>query len=180
MNGLRIAGLLLLVLAFFIMLIVVQIRKKKESQQSILLRILANYLQLLTATLSFDLKFPKALTDMLYPVEKVGQSSEAFLSIDCFFRDHELTLFAPSNALYKVFLTGLLPIFLVLISIIFLCSLYPISFKVFKDLKRNIIVTIVVLMFLLHPTLTRVGLEMFQCVKIDEGDYRVRIDLDIE
>lgn len=82
MNTLRILGLVSLVSAFFIIVIIVSIKKKKESQQSILLRIIANYLQLLTAALSFNLKFPDALTDLMYPVEKIGASSEAFLSFD--------------------------------------------------------------------------------------------------
>lgn len=179
MNIIRISGLMILVLAFFIVLIVVGIRKRKESQQSILLRILANYLQLLTAALSFDMKFPKALTDMLYPVERVGSSSEAFLSVDCFFRDTEITAFTPSNAMFKIFLTGLLPIFLILVSSIVWFCMYPIRYKVFQDLKRNITVTTVVILFLLHPTLTRVSLEMFQCVKVDENEFRVRIDLEM-
>ena len=82
LNVLRILGLVLLVSSFFILLIIVGIKKKKENQQSILLRIFANYLQLLTAALSFNLKFPKALTDLMYPVERIGASSEAFLSFD--------------------------------------------------------------------------------------------------
>lgn len=81
-NALRILGLILLVSIFFIIMIIINIRKKGESQQSILLRILTNYLQLLSAALSFDMKFPDALTEVFYPIEKVGASSEAFLSID--------------------------------------------------------------------------------------------------
>lgn len=124
LNALRILGLMILVLSFFIALIVVGIRKKKESQQSILLRILANYLQLLTATLSFDMKFPQVITDLFYPVQKIGASSEAFLSIDCFFRDTEIKGFTPSNSIFKIFLSGLLPIFLILVAIVVWSLLY--------------------------------------------------------
>ena len=179
LNALRIAGLILLVSIFFIVLIVVAIRKRKESQQSILLRILANYLQLLTATLSFDMKFPKVVTEVFYPVQQVGSSSEAFLSIDCFLRDTELKAFAPSNAIFKIFLTGMLPLALIIVTIITWSILHLILFKWLKDLKRNIIVTIVVILFLMHPMLTKVGLEIFQWVKVDEDKYQVRIDLDI-
>ena len=82
MNALRIAGLIALVGSYFIIMIVIGIRKKRESQQSILLRILTNYLQLLTTALSFNLKFPTTLTQIFYPVERIGSSSEAFLSFD--------------------------------------------------------------------------------------------------
>ena len=75
-------GLILLVSIFFIILIIVNIRKKKESQQSILMRILANYVQLLSVSMSFNMKFPPILVQIFYPLQKIGASSEAFLSLD--------------------------------------------------------------------------------------------------
>ena len=118
LNSIRIFGLVLLVAVFFIIIIVVNIRKRKESQQSILLRILANYFQLLTATLSFNLKFPDAITEAFYPLERIGNSSEAFLSFDCFIDDTEIKAFTPSNAIFKIMLTGLLPLGLILFAVI--------------------------------------------------------------
>ena len=180
MNALRVTGLLILVGSFFIILIIVGIKKKKESQQSILLRISANYLQLLTATLAYNLQFPDVLTKIFLPVEKVGSSSEAFMSLDWFFRDAELNGFAPSSAIFKIFLTGLLPILLTLLAIIVWGVLYWFFKKWFNNIKRNIIVTVVVILFLLHPMLTKVGLEIFQCVQVDEEQYKVRVDFNID
>mmetsp|Transcript_30589 Transcript_30589/g.30077 ORF Transcript_30589/g.30077 Transcript_30589/m.30077 type:complete len:83 (+) Transcript_30589:16-264(+) len=82
MNALRILGLITLVGSFFVIMVLIGIKKKKASQHSILLRILTNYLQLLTTALSFNLKFPPALTKIFYPIERIGTSSEAFLSFD--------------------------------------------------------------------------------------------------
>jgi len=109
MNAIRILGLVCLVSSFMIIMVIIGIKKKKESQQSILLRILTNYLQLLTAALSFNLKFPDTLTELFYPLERIGSSSEAFLSFDWFLRDTEVKAFTPSVAIFKIFLTGLLP-----------------------------------------------------------------------
>jgi hypothetical protein len=39
-------------------------------------------LQLIATTLSFDLKYPKFITDLFYPAERIGQTSESFLSFD--------------------------------------------------------------------------------------------------
>jgi hypothetical protein len=58
------------------------IRKQRESQPSILMRILANYFQMITSALSFDYKFPNAITSAFEPVQIVGASSEVFLSFD--------------------------------------------------------------------------------------------------
>lgn len=180
MNFIRICGLVSLVGAFFIILIIVGIRKRRESQQSILLRILANYLQLLTAALSFNLKFPKALTELMYPVERIGASSEAFLSFDCFVRDTEIKAFTPSVAIFKIFLTGLLPIALVFLAMIVWLIIFVTCRRWVPDIVRNMVITVIVILFLLHPMLTKVGLEIFQCVQVDEGQYQVRVDLDLE
>lgn len=67
---------------FIVSLIVVNIRKKKESQTSILMRIMTNYLQVMSATLAYSMKFPQMLNDLFFPVEKVGASSQSLLSFD--------------------------------------------------------------------------------------------------
>ena len=177
-NALRILSLIILVSLFFIIMIIVGIKKKRESQQSILLRIMATYFQLLTAAMSFNLKFPTSLSQMMFPAEKIGTSSEAFLSFDWFVRDSNVITMTPNIVIFKVMLTGLLPIFLTIISLVFWSAVYIIPVKVFKDFKRNMCVTIIVILYLLHPMLTKVGLEMFQCINVDEGKYNARIDID--
>ena len=170
--------IIILVSLFFIIMIIVGIRKKRESQQSILLRIMANYFQLLTAAMSFNLKFPTSLSQIMFPAEKIGTSSEAFLSFDWFVRDSNVITMTPNIAIFKVMLTGLLPIFLIIIGLVFWSAVYMIPVKVFKDFKRNMCVTAIVILYLLHPMLTKVGLEMFQCIKVDEGKYNARINID--
>jgi magnesium-transporting ATPase (P-type) len=141
---------------------------------------MANYLQLLSATLSFNMKYPQILVDMFYPIQRIGASSEAFLSFDWFVRDSEIKAFTPSAAFLKVFLTGMLPLFLIAVCSLGWTILYFIYKKWFGNIKRNIVVTIVVIVFLLHPTVTNVSLELFQCVELDNKIFKVRIDLDVD
>ena len=82
MNAIRVIGVGLLVFLFFMMIIIVNVRKTSESTISILLRILTNYAQLITTTMSFTTQYPDALTDALVPAENVGDSSSAFMSFD--------------------------------------------------------------------------------------------------
>lgn len=89
-------------------------------------------------------------------------------------------MFAPSNGMFKVFLTGLLPLGLILLAVLVWGCLYLISKKRFNDVLRNIVVTSIVLIFLLHPTLTKVGLEIFQCVLVDENLYVARLDMSMK
>ena len=179
-NALRIVGLILLVSIFFVILIIVNIRKKNETQQSILLRILANYFQLLTVALSFDMKFPSVITESFYPVQKLGSSSEVFLSLNWFFKDAKIVGFTPSTAIFKTFLSGILPLILIGIGIASWGILYIIPTKWFKDFSRNVAITTIVIIYLLHPTLTKVGLQLFQWIKVDEGVYKVKLDLNID
>ena len=82
MNAIRVVAVGLVVFMFFMLIIVINVRKKKESEISILLRILTNYLQLLTTSLSFDVNYPNGLLEVFYPVDRVGSSSDTFLSFD--------------------------------------------------------------------------------------------------
>ena len=58
------------------------LNKKEESQRSILMRIMTNYLQVVTAVLSLNVSFPSAIHDIFLPANKIGSSSAPFVSFD--------------------------------------------------------------------------------------------------
>ena len=157
------------------LLIIINIRKNKESNLSTLMRILTNYLQLLTTSLSFDVQYPRAFTEIFYPVDRVGSSSDTFLSFDCFFTDIEVTGPFPSNTFFKLFLMAMLPIILFLITSMFWVIVTIVCPKWVQDFKRNIAISFISIIFLLHPTLAENSLSIFQCVEIDDGVSKVRI-----
>ena len=169
---------MLLAFAFLLVLTVTTIRKKKENQTSILLRIMTNYLQLIAAAYSFNLKFPDSFVEMLGSIEIIGASSDSFLSFDCFVEDNEMKFFAPSVEIFKAFLTIFLPIILVFIFVLIWVILYLISNKVFSNLKRNIIISTICTLFLLHPNVTKQALSMFECIDVGEEDMRMRTNMD--
>lgn len=82
LNGLRVCGVLLLVFGFFLVLIFINVNKTKESELSILFRIMTNYLQLITTSMSLSSGYPDSLTNVFIPANRIGGSSEAFLSFD--------------------------------------------------------------------------------------------------
>jgi len=63
-------------------IIVVNVRKTEENEISVLFRILTNYAQLITTTISFSTKYPSSLTSALSPAKNIGDSSDTFLSFD--------------------------------------------------------------------------------------------------
>ena len=157
------------------LLIIINIRKSKESELSTLMRILTNYLQLISTSLSFDVQYPRSLTDMFVPVNRVGSSSDTFLSFDCFVTNFEITGPFPSNTFFKLFLMALLPIILFVIISMIWVVVKLIRKQWIPDLKRNIAISFISIIFLLHPTLTENSLSIFQCVEIDDGENKVRI-----
>jgi len=153
---------MLLVIIFMVLLIILNLKKTSESQKSILMRIITNYLQIITTMLSFNIKFPNAINQIFAPAERIGSTSTPFVSFDCFVRDEELSLFTPSPNFLKTFLSGLLPIVLFILTVVIWIIVYFTIRKWCKDFKRNLVVTNVVILFLLHPNLTRTFFTIFQ------------------
>ena len=155
-------GVAIVVFMFFMLLIIINIRKSEESDLSTLMRILTNYLQLLSTSLSFDIQYPRSFTEILYPADRVGKSFGTFLSFDCFVTDYDITGPFPSNSFFKLFLIALLPIILfVIISMIWIIT-KMICKNWVPDLKRNIAISFISIILLLHPQLANNSLSIFQ------------------
>jgi len=80
----------------------------------------------------------------------------------------------------KITLTGLTPIFITLFFILFWSTL-TICFKRFRrTVFRNIIVSAILIMFLLHPTITSSVFSLFKCYEFDGQVRRLSIDMQFE
>ena len=114
-NVLRILGIMIAILAYLTYLIVVNLKKSSESQTSTLMRIMTNYLQVISTLLAFDANFPDTINDVFEPANTIGSSSESFVSVDCFIQDNEMNGFAPNATIFKIFLISILPINLIIL-----------------------------------------------------------------
>ena len=114
-NVLRILGIMIAILAYLTYLIVVNLKKSSESQTSTLMRIMTNYLQVVSTLLAFDANFPDTINDVFEPANMIGSSSESFVSVDCFIQDNEMSGFAPNATIFKIFLISILPINLIIL-----------------------------------------------------------------
>lgn len=162
LNAIRMSFITILILIFLTILIMINIRKKSESQVSTLMRILTNYLQIVSTALAFDANYPKTVSNLFSAADVFGSSSESFVSIDCFIQSTEARGFTPNSRIFKLFLISLLPIILILLYSIVWVVLKCTPIKMMHDLKRNIIVSSIVILFFLHPALTRSALSIFQ------------------
>lgn len=162
LNAIRVVGLAIAITLFVVLLITVNIRKKRESQISILMRIMTNYLQVMTATIAYSMKFPAVLNQLFLPIERLGSSGETMMSFDCFAKNAQITLFFPSSRMFKNFMIAILPIGFFFGCLVIWGLLKFMFTKWFTDYKRNVVVSMVTILFLLHPTLTETALGMFQ------------------
>ena len=180
LNIIRVGGIMIAILMYLTYLIAINLKKSSESQMATLMRIMTNYLQVISTVLAFDANFPNSINGIFEPSNIIGSSSESFVSVDCFIEDNEMQAFANNATVFKIFLIALLPLALILLYSVMWTILHLTLNKYFKDLTRYIIVSIIVILFLLHPTLTRSGLSIFQCVKVDDDEFRVRVDINMK
>ncbi len=173
---------MIVIVVFFVAVIFFNMRTKKDSNQSILSRILTNYVQIVTAAASFNLTFPQSLQTMFDTVKTVGESAKVFLSLDCFIMDFGMVSSTGTTEYFKALITGLLPILLALLTVL---VWFPLKFIPFlkiswKKLKNNIILTLVVCMFLIHPSVTGMAAGLFNCYEIDAGEYWLYKELSVK
>ena len=83
-------------------IIIVNIRKTKENQFSVLLRILTNYIHLVSVALSFEIELPSIFTSAFSQTDRFSSPNNTFFSFDCFINDYELKGYAPSSSLFKL------------------------------------------------------------------------------
>ena len=160
-------------------IIIVNVRKTIESEVSVLLRILTNYIQIITTTISFSTNYPDSVSSFLAPAKSARKSSEAFMSFDCFATDYEIKGPFPSTSFLKLFLIMWLPIIIFLLTCIFWIIVYIFKRSWVKGLKRTLAISFISIVFLLHPRLAQEGFSIFRCVEIDSGNLKVRVDTDI-
>ncbi|CAI2365361.1 unnamed protein product [Moneuplotes crassus] len=180
LNSFQVFGTILLVICFYIFMMVINVRRTSESELSVLLRILANYLQLISVSTAMSNEYPSIMIAISIPVKWLGGSSDAFLSLDCIIKDIEMNFLFDSTAIFKLFLLMFLPLILFILLGAIWGILYYTKREWVKDFTRNIVITFITIVFLLHPKLTERSISMLKCIEIDEG-YRVaEIDTNLE
>jgi len=81
---------------------------------------------------------------------------------------------------FKITLSSFAPLGIIFIFILFWSSL-ALFFKRFRwTLKRNLIVSFIIIMFLLHPTMTSIVFNLFKCQEFDYGVKWLAIDMSLQ
>ena len=177
-NVLKFVGLILSAFVFLTTLIIILIRKKKENQTSILMRILTNYFQLISISMTLKFKFPVSLSQIFGGIETLGSTSDTYLSYDWFISGLQYTGFAPSADIFKLILTGLVPVALFLVYLLIWIVLYFMLNRWFSNLKRNLAISGICIIYMLHPTITKNWLKILEWTQVDANDWRMALYMD--
>ena len=144
-----------------------------------MIRILANYFQIITSAASFNLTFPSSLEGFFEGVKTVGESAKIFLSVDCFIQDFEMVKNTDTTEYFKAFMTALSPF--IFVTLVLLAWLIITIFKRYNKTQflNRAIISIIIVLFLLHPSITGMALGLFNCYEVDKGEYWLFKDLSI-
>ena len=148
--------------------------KTKIALHSIYIKIFVNYLQIIGVMLSFKLNWPAMVNDFLTAQEVAGSATGQLFSMNCFMQEmFTLNVFFQLLILFAV----LPPIILVV------CSLFWTTKSLIKKnwsyMKYELVASIIVVMFLFHPNISRYMMSAFACTEIDANEYWLVADLDI-
>jgi chromate transport protein ChrA len=96
--------------------------------------------------------------------------------------DFEMVTRADTTEYFKALITGLLPILLIIVTFIVWGIMKPLPFlkMTWKNWVNNVVLTLVVCMFMIHPSVTGMAAGLFNCYEIDDGEFWLYKDLNIK
>ncbi|CDW85156.1 UNKNOWN [Stylonychia lemnae] len=175
---------LLAIMIGFILIVVLMIRstlmsaKDKQNYTNIFQKILLNHFQLLMMSASFDFQWSQQISEFLSSSKQVATVSTQIISFDCFLDENASNESQESRLFFqKLIIIGFLPFLLTFICILVWLILKKLSSKRIHITDR-IISSLVILLFLAHPSLVQYSFSNFICRDID-GESRIQDDLEI-
>eukprot|EP00347_Sterkiella_histriomuscorum_P016197 403354113 len=178
----QILGVFILLILYVAYIVQSVLRNSKPNKpQTVLIRILTNYFQVIMLVKDFDLHWPPQVSNVLNYFSYVSSSSEKMFSFDCVF--YQLGMAKSSSSFYiKVIMYGLLPIGLSIIGAMFWGVVY--GFYKLKgkqiDLVQFILVTCFVFIFIIYPQITSISFGLFNCVNYEDGTSYLKRDMNIQ
>ena len=128
--------------------------------------------------MTFKVKFPVSLSQVSGGIDTFGSTSDVYLSYDCFISNSQYIGFAPSVNIFKIVLTGLVPIALFLVYLLIWTVLYFAFRRWFSNFKRNLSISAICIIYMLHPTITKNWFRIFECTQVDANDKRMTLYMD--
>jgi hypothetical protein len=149
-----------------------------KSLNSMYIKIFTNYLQLVGISVGLNIPWPQSLLDFFNIHESSSKSTERAFSFDCYLMNSDTDSY--TQIYYKKMIIMLfMPIIFAFFCII-IWSIIALRKKNMKYLKVELVATIVIIFFYMHPNLTSVFLSVYSCREIEGEGYFLELNLDVE
>jgi len=165
----------------------------KEKTHSVLNKILMNHLQMLIITAGFDMKWPKIVMQLFVVALPIKELTGSITAFDCWMDYRDPASIDPYNfntdpdflpVIYqKLFVMIFLPILIAGVAyggwwVALRCqndkTKGPKELK--KDIEMRFIASYIIVIFLVHPSMTKAMIDMYNC-RIYDGEIRLRSSL---
>lgn len=146
---------------------------RNRSLISVYFKILMNYFQVTSVTIYFKLNWPDIFVKLINANLSIGEASDKAFSASCFFPD----LNSKENYYINLTVIAVLPFSLIGASII-VWTFFR-AFKQIEKWREKLLGTMTVLIFLIHPYVTKMMFSIFSCEKV-EIDYWLTSDFSIQ
>jgi hypothetical protein len=175
-NSIRLVLIGLAVVAVVVIMVrsTLKSASKPKELHSVYIKILANYLQLVLLLSSFNLNWPSLVKSLLSSQETAGSATDQLFSFDCFLQSNkDIAVFYQ-----KLLVMGSLPIL-----ILGLTTFFWVAVAIYRGnssvLRNQMVTTLIVLFFLVHPSIVQMMFKSLSCMEIDPGESWLLEDLSI-
>jgi len=179
-NGLRILGVCLLLAIINGIMVRSSLKNAYQPKElhSIYIKIFCNYLQLVLLTTQLNLAWPSFVFLLFNAQKNAATVTDQLFSFDCLLADDEPDSYIE---LYyrKLIIMAFLPLMLALIAVLYWTGMYCYEGKAVV-FKKELIATLVVLFFLIHPNIVKANFALFSCTEIMPDELWLNDNLDIQ
>jgi hypothetical protein len=151
-----------------------------QALHSIYLKIFTNYLQLVMLTTELDLNWPSFVRSFYKQQSYAGQVDQQLFSFDCFLIGQQASGDDYTQVYFdKLVIQALLPVIISLGVLVFWMTVYYFSRRE-SILRKELIASLVILFFLVHPGLVKDYFGAFSCRRLDDDSLWLNANLDIK
>jgi predicted outer membrane repeat protein len=168
-------SLLALALVALIVWTAVKSAMRPQSLIAVYLKIFMNYLQMVVVSAALNLNWPTFAKTFLSGQQMAGGVAEQLFSVDCLLNGQSIS----SGSLFftKVKLYAGLPLVLFVLGV--LTWLLVAAFTKVEHLLKKLVATAVIVIFILHPSVTKVMFSLFSCMSLGDSKSYLVNDLTI-
>jgi len=177
-SNIAISSLLILAALIVLALVVwtaINSALKPQSLIATYIKIFTNYLQMVVVSAALNLNWPDFAKTFLNSQEVAGGLAEQMYSFECLFQD---TSVSTGSLFYTKLRTyACLPLALFLLTLAAWALL--LWLKKVERFVRKIVSSIVIILFVLHPSLTKAMFSLFACMDLGDGQLWLINDLSV-